>query len=435
VVERVLQHPVRPAVPTDPLSSGPSAAVRDAARTGLYVHVPFCSVRCTYCHFSTGALTGPRLDRWFAALERECAQRAPLAADTAFTSVFFGGGTPSTLSSRHFRRLWSLLREHFRLAADAEVTLEANPETVKPSLLETWLEAGVNRLSMGAQSFDAAELRALGRVHGTERPLEAVRLAREAGMPRLSLDLMYGYPGSSTETFERTLDRAIDAGVGHLSAYAFIPESGTPMGDAVLAGELAELDDDAQADLHAFATARLAQAGLAFYETSNFARPGEEARHNLVYWLRRDHLALGPSAHGLWRGTRQANHHSLEDWAADLEAGGSGAVELEQPGPEARADETLMLALRLGSGLDRGDQPAAVWDDVLLRHGEGLAAAVVEGRLEAVTDAWRVPACHRFVADDIIAWIAARARPLAVDSVSRGSLESTPCPAPLSPAA
>lgn len=435
MVERVLQHPVRPAVPTDPLTAGPSAEVRDAARTGLYVHVPFCSVRCTYCHFSTGALTGPRLERWFAAMARECAQRAPRAAGTAFTSVFFGGGTPSTLPSRHFRQLWSLLRDHFTLAPDAEVTLEANPETVKPSLLDTWLEAGVNRLSMGAQSFEPEELRALGRVHSAERPLEAVRLARAAGMPRLSLDLMFGYPGSSVATFERSLERAIEAGVGHLSTYAFIPEAGTPMGDAVLAGALAELDDEAQADLHAFATARLAAAGLAFYETSNFARPGEEARHNLVYWLRRDHLALGPSAHGAWGGVRHANHHALDAWAADLEAGGTGESECETPSADARADETLMLALRLGTGLSRDDVPGAAWAELTQRHGEALAAATAEGRLEATPSGWRVPACHRFVADDIIAWIASRARPLAVDSVSRGSLESPPCPAPLSPAA
>lgn len=432
-MERVLQHPVRPAVPTDPLNPGPARAVRDAAQRGLYVHVPFCSVRCTYCHFSTGALTGARLQRWFAALATECRQRAPLAADTEFTSVFFGGGTPSTLSSRHFRQMWSLLRDHFTIAADAEITLEANPETVKASLLETWLAAGVNRISMGAQSFDAGELEALGRVHGSERPLEAVALARQAGVSRISLDLMFGYPGATAEVFSHTLDRALESGVDHLSVYAFIPEAGTPMGDAVLAGEAALPDDDAQADLHALATQKLAAAGLAFYETSNFARPGAEARHNLVYWLRRDYLALGPSAHGAWAGSRYGNHYALEDWAADLERGGSGEVEREQPSAEARADETLMLALRLGTGLLPEDVSPGSWQELVSRHGEALEAAVAEGRLECSERGWRVPSRHRFVADDIIAWIAARARPLQVDSVSRGSLESSACPTPLSP--
>lgn len=409
--------------------------MREAAQRGLYVHVPFCSVRCTYCHFSTGALTGPALERWFAALAAECARRAPAAADAPFTSVFLGGGTPSTLASRHFRRLWTLLRDHFTWTADAEITLEANPETVKPSLLEAWREAGVNRLSMGAQSFDPGELRALGRIHGAERPLEAVRLAHAAGMPRTSLDLMFGFPGSTHAVFERTLDRALDAGVGHLSVYAYIPEVGTPMGDAVRDGAASLPDDDAQADLYALATERLAAAGLAHYETSNFARPGAEARHNLVYWLRRDHLAIGPSAHGIWAGERYANHYALADWAAGLEAGGSGEAERERLSPEARADERLMLALRLGTGLQRGDAPEAEWALILRRHGDALAAAAAEGRLEPFEEGWRVPARHRFVADDVIAWVASRARPLEVDSVSGGSLKSPPCPTPLSPAA
>lgn len=409
--------------------------MRDAAERGLYVHVPFCSVRCTYCHFSTGAMTGHTLERWFSALERECALRAPTATGAAFTSVFLGGGTPSTLASRHFRRLWALLRNHFEFAEHAEITLEANPETVKPTLLDAWLEAGVNRLSMGAQSFDPEELRALGRIHSAARPLEAVALAHAHGMPRTSLDLMFGYPGSAPEAFARTLDRALEAGVDHLSVYAFIPEAGTPMGDAVLSGELSLPDEDTQADLYAMTSSRLAAAGLECYETSNFARAGAEARHNLVYWLRRDHLALGPSAHGAWGGERYANYRDLEAWAADLAAGGSGEAERERLCAETRADERLMLALRLGSGLQRSDVPASEWDAMLSRHGAALRAAALEGRLEAAEEGWRVAAAHRFVADDVVAWIASRARPLAVDSASGGSLQSSPCPSPLSPAA
>lgn len=372
---------------------------------------------------------------WFEGLEAECARRAESAAGTAFSSVFLGGGTPSTLASRHFRRLWTLLRGSFTLAADAEITLEANPETVKPSLLDTWLAAGVNRLSMGAQSFDPDELRTLGRVHGAERPLEAVALARGHGMPRISLDLMFGYPGASPAAFSCSVERAVAAGVEHLSVYAYIPEPGTPMGEAVASGALEMPDDDAHADLHAHATEAIEAAGLAHYETSNFARPGAEARHNLVYWLRRDHLAIGPSAHGLWRGVRHANHHALEDWAADLAAGGRGEASRETPPPEAAADERLMLALRLGTGLQPGDSPPAEWAALLSRHGAGLMAAVSGGRLETHAAGWRVPARHRFVADDIIAWIAARAAPLQVDSVSGASLDSSPCPPPLSPAA
>jgi oxygen-independent coproporphyrinogen-3 oxidase len=373
------------------------------------VHVPFCSVRCTYCHFSTGALTPAALERWFTALAAECAQRAPAARGHRFASLFFGGGTPSTLASRHFRRLMALLHDHFEFAPGAEVTLEANPETVKPTLLATWLEAGVNRLSMGAQAFAAEDLALLGRIHGGSRPLTAVRLAREAGMPRLSLDLMFAWPGHTAAALADALARALAAEVEHLSLYAFIPEAGTALGDAVLAGDRTVPDDAAQARMYAAATAQLAAAGLHCYETSNFARPGAEARHNLVYWLRRDHLALGPSAHGLWQGERYANHHALADWAEALARGESGEAMRERPDAVAAADERLMLGLRLGDGLVRADHPAAEWEGLLARHGRGLDAAVEQGRLERTEAGWRVASGHRFVADEVIAWVAARA--------------------------
>lgn len=410
MVELPAGHPLQPDVPPDSLSdAGPQRRARDEARLGLYVHVPFCAVRCSYCHFSTAAFSGAGVEKWFAAIEREAELRAPLAAGHAFTSLFFGGGTPSALSARQFGRLAAILRAHFTLAPGAEVTLEANPESVRAGLLDAWASAGVNRLSLGVQSFDPGELALLGRIHDDARPAEAVALARAHGFERLSLDLMFGFPGHGASAFARTLERALELGPEHLSAYAFIVEAGNPLSDEVLAGRIAVADDDLQADLHALFLERSAAAGLRFYETSNVSRPGAEARHNLVYWLRRDYLALGPSAHGLWRGERWGNRFSTSAWADSVLAGDSPEDGRESCPPEAVADEIVMLALRLGRGLEPDAYGSRDWQLVRRRYGPAIEAGEREGRLERTATGWRVPAGHRFVADDTIAWLAARA--------------------------
>jgi putative oxygen-independent coproporphyrinogen III oxidase len=387
---------------------GPGAPARAEAHLGLYVHVPFCAVRCSYCDFSSGTLSAHALERYLTGMEREAARRAPQAEGVAFTSVFFGGGTPSALSARHFVRLWSALRSHFTIAPDAEVTLEANPESVRPALLEAWAAAGVNRLSMGAQSFDPQELSRLGRIHDAERPGAAFALARAHGFRRLSLDLMYGFPGHTSSSFTVTLDRALALEPEHLSAYCFIPEAGTPLGDEVLRGAATLPDPGAQADLFAGLCERLAGEGLGIYETSNFCRPGAEARHNLVYWLRRDYLGLGPSAHGLWRGARYGNHYAPERWAAGLEADlPCDTVEVESE--RSRADEIVMLGLRLASGLSAADHPPGRWSEVTRYYGRAFREALAVGRLERTADGVRVAPAHRFVADDVIAWLMAAA--------------------------
>ena len=411
MVERPLQYPVRPVAAPHPLSfDGPSIGARDAARTGLYVHVPFCAVRCTYCHFATAVFEHGLLDRWLAAIEREAALRAPAAGGTAFTSVFFGGGTPSSISARHFTRMWAALRQNFAIAPGAEISLEANPESVRPALLDAWAAAGVNRLSLGAQSFEPESLRVLGRVHDEHRPGEALALARRHGFGRLSLDLMYGWPGHTLEAFERSLDHALALGVEHLSAYAFIPDRGNPLGDAVLDGRERVVDDETQARMYETFLARAAAAGLHPYETSNVSRPGAEARHNLVYWLRREYLGLGPSAHSLWAGERWENVRDTAPWAAVLEGGSLPDVARERESTASVAEEVVMLALRLATGLRPKDYTPLTWAAVEARFGDALAAAVAAGRLARTDEGWRVAPDRRFVADDVIAWVAVRGR-------------------------
>jgi oxygen-independent coproporphyrinogen-3 oxidase len=409
-VEHLLPRALRPAAAADPLSlDGPSPASRGAARAALYVHVPFCAVRCTYCHFSTAPLEAGQADRWLAALEREIDRRAAVADGTAFTSIFLGGGTPSVLTPRQVTRVFELLGSRFSIAPGAEITLEANPESVTAPRLEAWRAAGVNRLSFGAQSFEPSELKLLGRVHSAERPAAAIERAREHGFERLSIDLMFGWPGHTPDAFARSVARALSLGVEHLSAYAFIPDRGNPLGDAVLDGRAEVADDDAQAEMYECFLALSADAGLHPYETSNVSRPGAEARHNLTYWLRRDHLGLGPSAHGLWRGERRANRHGAREWASALEAGEESSESCEFPGDAAVADEIVMLALRLATGLRLADYGARERELLDSRYAAALAAGVAQGRLERTAEGWRIPPPMRFLADDTIAWLAARA--------------------------
>jgi oxygen-independent coproporphyrinogen-3 oxidase len=322
--------------------------------------------------------------------------------------VFFGGGTPSALGPVAFARLMRRLREAFDIAPDAEITLEANPESVDARRLEAWSAGGVNRLSMGAQSFHAEELYSLGRVHTAERPARAAALARAHGLRRLSLDLMFGYPGHDQRRFEASLEAALACGVEHLSAYCFIPEPGTPLGDAALAGQASLPGPEREAELYETAERVLADAGFACYETSNFCRPGAEARHNLVYWLRRPYLGLGPSAHSLLGGDRFANHYGFARWAAELERGRVPECERERESEASVASEIVLLGLRLGRGLDPADHRAADWSAVQRRFGAALDQAVIAGRLERRGRAYRVPDWARFVADEVIAWVVAR---------------------------
>jgi oxygen-independent coproporphyrinogen-3 oxidase len=412
-------------VHADPLNDVPRPggfAARDGAGPGLYVHVPFCATRCTYCDFSSGSLSAAAVERYLSAIEREAERRAPSASGLEFRTVFFGGGTPSALSSRHFERVFRALRSNYRIAPAAEITLEANPESVKPSLLDTWRACGVNRLSMGAQSSHADEIASLGRIHDARRPAEALALARARGFERLSLDLMFAFPGHDLERWSATLRWALELDPGHLSAYCFIPEPGTPLGDRVLRREVVTPPDDEQEALYAELCRLCSAAGYDAYETSNFARPGQEARHNLGYWLRRPCLALGPSAHGFLDGERYGNHYALERWAVALDRGEAPEASRESIDGDEASREALLLGLRLTDGLSRRDVAADEWRRIESRYATAWRRAEASGRLERTALGWRIPKALRFLADDVIAWIDAEAdRSATGAAIARGA--------------
>jgi putative oxygen-independent coproporphyrinogen III oxidase len=325
------------------------------AAPSLYVHTPFCRAKCRYCAFFSVTPTPGALDAYLTALLEEIAfQHARLGRFPApgAATLFFGGGTPSLLGADALGRILSALREAFGLADDAELTLEANPDSADPEFLAAARRLGVNRLSLGVQSLDDTLLRRLGRVHDARQAVAAARAARAAGFANLGLDLIFGLPGQSVAAWLETLGRALDLQPEHLSCYGLTIEPGAPLArDKTLLAALP--DEDAQAEMFLQGAELLAAAGYRHYEISNFARPGRECRHNLACWQGRDCLAFGPAAATTLDGWRRVNPPDLPAWAAAIPqmhpAGAEGGEELT---PDVQAREALMLALRTADGLD-----------------------------------------------------------------------------------
>jgi oxygen-independent coproporphyrinogen-3 oxidase len=347
---------------------------------GVYVHIPFCVHRCSYCDFATWTdrahLTGAYVDACIADLER----RAP--AMPAATSVYFGGGTPSLLPAEGIAAILDAIRR----APGAEVTVECNPESVDRARFKAYAAAGVNRVSMGAQSFVPHVLRALDRVHDPASVGRAVAGARAAGIERVNLDLIYGTPGETLADWHRSLDAVLALGVEHVSAYALTIEAGTPLGRAVAAGERAAPDDDDQADKYALADDVLEAHGLAWYEVSNWATPGQECRHNLLYWSMGEYAGVGCAAHGHTAGTRWWNVRTPERYLERIASGASPVAGEERLDPRPRAEEAFALALRTRAGaLLTADAPAVaeLTGAGLLEARDGRVVLTRRGRLLA----------------------------------------------------
>ncbi len=321
-----------------------------APRFGVYVHIPFCAARCDYCDFATWTDRAHLVDDYVGACIRDLERQALPDAN----SVFFGGGTPSLLDAP---QLTSIL-DAIPRTREAEVTVECNPDSVDLRKLRAYRAAGVNRVSFGVQSMRAHVLLALGRTHDPDNVARAVGWARDAGIDRLNLDLIYGTPGESDADWEATLDAALALEPGHVSAYALTVEPGTPLGKAVAAGQRAAPDDDDQATKYETADDRLTAAGLSWYEVSNWARPGDECRHNLLYWQGGDYAAIGCAAHGHRSGRRWWNVRTPERYVAAVTAGASPEAGSETLDDPARRAEAMVLALRTAGGIKLGGAAA-----------------------------------------------------------------------------
>ncbi len=338
---------------------------------GLYVHVPFCTVKCSYCDFNSYSGIEDMQSEWEAAALKELSLWAPRLSGREISTVFIGGGTPSLLPGESIRHLLDAIRSKMQLAPDAEITLEANPESVQPERLLSYRASGVNRISMGVQSLNSTELVFLDRIHSAERAEAAFAEIRAAGFDNVNLDLIYGLPGQTLETWQSTLNQILSwsrSGPDHISCYALTVEEGTPLAARVASGRVIEADPDHVAEIADWTAARLSKAGFDQYETSNYARNGLTSRHNLIYWRNQQYAAIGPGAHGFIDGVRFNVTRSPRiyiDRLRDADHSGTGPEGLPSP---AIADaervselenviDALTSGLRLIEGIDETTLP------------------------------------------------------------------------------
>ena len=321
----------------------------------LYIHVPFCVQKCAYCDFASWPGRERQWRRYFDALMTEIRHWSAitdfgrLSGQYCVQTAFIGGGTPTAVDAEYIKEIIDQSRFLATFADDAEITLEGNPGTLTPEKLATYRQAGVNRLSLGAQSFDEGLLKSLGRIHTAEQIGEAVRMARDAGFTNINLDLMYGLPGQTMAQWTDALERAVALGVQHISAYSLIVEDGTSMADRVERGEAILPDDETVNAMQRACIDILGKADFGRYEISNYARPGFECRHNRVYWRRGDYLGLGCAAHSLMQEHRFHNAETLEGYLS-----GGRMLDMERLTARDRVEETVMLSTRTTQGLDLG---------------------------------------------------------------------------------
>ncbi len=383
--------------------ANPSGPVRS-----LYLHIPFCFHKCHYCDFYSLADTRDRQPLFVDRLIRELAAQAPWTAGAPLRTIFAGGGTPSLLRPDLWRRLLGALHAAFELSDPGlEFTVECNPETVTPELMDILAAGGVNRVSIGAQSFDPRHLKTLERWHDPDNVEGAVEMARKAGIPRQSVDLIFGIPGQTLAEWEADLRRALALGTTHLSCYDLTYEPNTAMTARLKRGEFEPAPEELEVEMFG-ATLRLARAaGLERYEVSNYARPGDECRHNLAYWRQEQWLAAGPSASAHVAGHRWKNAPRLDDYLSIDDGGFAPVTDHEAPDPARALRERMMTGLRLAEGLDA----TAILDEMRqigqmgqighmqrrIAHHEGA------GRLTASAARWRLTDAGFLFADRVAA--------------------------------
>lgn len=353
----------------------------------LYIHVPFCARRCSYCDFAIAVRRHTPSRDYLDAVLREWAARQedPIwAGSPVLETIYLGGGTPSRLAPEILTELLDRIAGDRALAADAEVTLEANPDDVTPELAERWREAGVTRVSLGAQSFSAPALAWMHRTHAADQVARAIETLRLAGLDNLSLDLIYGLPDAVPRDWSADLDRALALEPAHLSLYGLTVEPRTPVMRWMARGDTLPAPESRAADEYLLAHQRLVAAGYEHYEVSNAARPGARSRHNQAYWNRRAYLGVGPSAHSALAHRRWWNVREWEDYRRRVSAGQSPEAGFELLSPEQVALEELYLGLRT----DRGVVAERV-DPVESRRWQEAGWAVVEGgRLRLTAEGW-----------------------------------------------
>jgi putative oxygen-independent coproporphyrinogen III oxidase len=359
----------------------------------LYIHWPFCLAKCPYCDFNSHVRETIVQSQWEAALLADLRHEAQAAGGEKLESIFFGGGTPSLMPPVLVARLLGEAERLWGFAPGIEITLEANPSSVETANFAALAGAGVNRVSLGVQSFEDEALRFLGRLHDAHEAVSAIEVAQRH-FARVSFDLIYARPGQDETAWRAELERGLAFGTGHLSLYQLTIEAATRFATDVRRGVFTPLDDERAADLFTLTRDMTAAAGLPAYEISNHARPGEESRHNLAYWRYRDYAGIGPGAHGRRCGMATMRHRKPENYLAAIEASGHGLVEERALTRAEQATEALLMGLRLREGVDCADLTSRfgfaggeLIDEAKLALHSDLGLVATEGSRIVVTDA------------------------------------------------
>jgi putative oxygen-independent coproporphyrinogen III oxidase len=371
----------------------------------VYIHWPFCRSKCPYCDFNSHVRA--RIDQvsWREALLTDLAHESRLLPGRRLTSVFFGGGTPSLMEPATVAAVIEMARAHWPAADDIEITLEANPNSVEAARFADLAIAGVNRLSLGLQSFDDQSLDFLGRAHSAPEGLRALEIAQRH-FSRVSFDLIYALPGDTEESWSGTLERALGLGTTHLSLYQLTIEPGTRFAALLAKGELEPLNSDAAAALYELTDAFTSAAGLPAYEISNHATTGHESRHNLTYWRYGDYAGVGPGAHGRRLGQRTVRHKKPENFLSAVRRNGHGICEEAPLSSTEAADEALVMGLRLSEGID-ADALAARFGFAAIVNWMKVDRLVASGHLVRKGGRIAPTAAGRLLLDHILAEISA----------------------------
>jgi len=349
---------------------------------GIYIHIPFCETRCHYCNFATGGYESETARRYVAGILAEIERAEVTPEMRQVDSIYFGGGTPTTLSIEQLSSILNLCRNRFDVSPDAEITSEANPGTISQEFLEGLRATGVNRLSFGVQSFDDGELQMIGRSHSSEEAREAVRRARAAGFANVSIDLIAGLPEQKMATWRRNLAEAFALEPDHLSVYLLELYKDAPLLHRINRGELHAIEDELTVEMYFALKDEAERHGFDHYEISNWGRAGFESRHNLKYWTGAPYWAFGVSAAGYDGARRWSNTRNIHEYLTKIESGESPVAEVIELDDEDRQSENLFLRLRLKEGVNLREHQARFGVNVVERYADDLARLDEAGLIE-----------------------------------------------------
>ncbi|MGH9937747.1 MAG: radical SAM family heme chaperone HemW [Blastocatellia bacterium] len=375
------------------------------ALAGIYIHIPFCATRCHYCNFATGGYESELARRYSAAARAEI-ERADVSTKPAMRrvdTIYFGGGTPTTLTIEQISSLIEACRRTFDVTRDSEITAEANPGSVSRNYLEELRSAGVNRLSFGVQSFDDGELRMIGRTHSAEEAREAVRMARAAGFANVSIDLIAGLPEQKMETWRRNLEEAFALEPDHLSVYLLELYKDAPLLHRIDRGELRAIDEELTVEMYFALMDEAERQGFEHYEISNWARARFESRHNLKYWTGAPYWAFGVSAAGYDGRTRWSNTRNIHEYLAKVESGQSPVAERIELDEDDRQGENLFLRLRLKDGVDLGEHQRRFGVNALERYRGEIERLREAGLIELDENRLKISRAGTVLANEVFA--------------------------------